>query len=213
MKLQVKTILLVLLALGLGSFVYIHETRILPQREAAKSQAKKIFNFTKDDVQAFSIQTQTETLKFERLTPKDSNQQPLLQWQMKSPKDVLANDASISFLLTLLANGKQERSFLAPPEKLSEYGLDKPLATVEITLKDQQTHQLILGKPDFNRSFLYAQIDPATPKSPQIEVLLVPIDFEYGVKRSLSEWEANQDQKTDKNKLNQPTKSSPTPSL
>jgi hypothetical protein len=213
MKLQVKTIVLVLLALGLGSFVYIHETRILPKREATKSQAKKIFNFTKDDVQAFSIQTQTETLKFERLTPKDDNQPSLLQWQMKSPKDVLANNSSISFLLSLLANGKQERSFLAPPDKLSEYGLDKPLATVEITLKDQQTHQLILGKPDLNRSFLYAQIDPSTLKLPQIEILLVPIDFEYGVKRSLTEWEADQDQETDKNKLNQSTKSSTTPSL
>ena len=195
MKLQLKTIVLVLLALGLGSFVYIHETRILPQREAAKSQAKKIFNFTKDDVQAFSIQTQTETLKFERLPPKDGNQQPLLQWQMKSPKDVQANDASISFLLSLLANSQQERSFLASPEKLSEYGLDKPLATVEITLKDSKTHQLILGKPDFNRSFLYAQINPATPKPPQIEVLLVPIDFEYSVKRSLSEWEVTKNPK------------------
>jgi len=29
-----------------------------------------------------------------------------------------------------------------------------------VKLKNQRTHQLILGKPDFNRNFLYAQAIP-----------------------------------------------------
>ncbi|NEO62631.1 MAG: hypothetical protein F6J98_20205, partial [Moorea sp. SIO4G2] len=46
---------------------------------------------------------------------------------------------------------------------------------------------------DFTRSFLYAQVLPLDSKSEQLDVLLVPVDFQYAVSRPLSEWLVNQE--------------------
>ncbi len=106
---------------------------------------------------------------------------------------VPASDASVAFLLNLLTTGKSDRTLVMtdPAKQRQEYGLDEPVATVEVKLKNQQTHRLILGKPDFNGTFLYAQSDPPADKSEDIEVLLVSPDFQNAVNRPLSEWKSS----------------------
>ncbi|MDB9484136.1 DUF4340 domain-containing protein, partial [Dolichospermum circinale CS-537/05] len=70
------------------------------------------------------------------------------------------------------------------PTELSEFGLDKPVATIDIKLKNQQSHQLILGKAEFNNRFLYAQADA----NQNLNLLLVSQDFFNAVNRDISEW-------------------------
>lgn len=107
---------------------------------------------------------------------------------------VPASDASVAFLLNLLTTGKSDSTLVMtdPAKQRQEYGLDEPVATVEVKLKNQQSHRLILGKPDFNGTFLYAQSDPPPDKSENIEVLLVSPDFQNAVNRPLSEWKSSQ---------------------
>lgn len=187
MKLQRTTLILLASALCLGGFVYISEIQRTHQQEAAKTRKQPIFSFKEDQIQSLTIYINEETLEFERVTGKEPD------WRMKTPKDTPASDASVSFLLNLLVEGKSDRSFPIQTQQLPEYGFDKPLAIVKVQLKNQQTHQLILGKPDFNRSFLYAQVDPP-PQTPQsLKVLLVPIDFEYALKRPMSEWQSKEE--------------------
>ncbi|MBD1805945.1 DUF4340 domain-containing protein [Microcoleus sp. FACHB-SPT15] len=184
MKLQRTTLVLVVSALLLGSFVYFYEIQGAPKREATKTTKQPIFGFKNDQIQSLTIDGNQETLEFERVS------EPVPGWQMKKPKEAAASDAAVSFLVNLLVEGKSDRSFPISANQLQEYGLDKPQATVEVKLKDQKTHKLILGKPDFNRSFLYAQVDPPSGASQPLQVLLVPVDFEYAVNRPLSEWES-----------------------
>ncbi|MFM5998722.1 MAG: hypothetical protein ACKPCI_25825, partial [Dolichospermum sp.] len=61
---------------------------------------------------------------------------------------------------------------------------DKPVATIDIKLKNQQSHQLILGKAEFNNRFLYAQADT----NQNLNLLLVSQDFFNAVNRDISEW-------------------------
>ena len=195
MKLQRTTLILMLLALGLGGFVYFYEIKGEPQRQAALVKQKPIFSFTKDQVQALTIKTQEQTLQFERMDQNAGKKSSLSEWQMKAPNDNPASDPYVSYLLNLLVDSKSDRILSVPATQLPEYGLDKPLATVEVKLNNQQTHQLILGKPDFNNSFLYAQVDPLKSPSGQLNVLLVPLEFQYGVNRPLSEWTAKDETK------------------
>ncbi|MBD2741454.1 DUF4340 domain-containing protein [Coleofasciculus sp. FACHB-1120] len=192
MKLKRTTWILILLALSLGGFVYFYEIKGAPQREAAQAKQKEIFSFEKDQIQALTVKSQEQTLKFERVTQEAVDKTSISQWQMKAPSNAPASDPSVSYLLNLLVDGKSDRTLSIFPNQLQEYGLDKPQATVEVRLNNQQTHQIILGKPNFNSSFLYAQVDPPAQTPQQLEVLLVPIDFEYGVKRPLSEWKAKE---------------------
>ncbi|PHJ63536.1 hypothetical protein VF14_19725 [Nostoc linckia z18] len=189
MKLPRTTLILVLLALGLGSFVYFYEIKGATQREEIKEQNQKIFSFAEDDVQALTVKTKKLTVNLER-----SNQSSNPKWLIKSPISEPANDAIVSYLMDLLVKGKGEandgklRTLTTPANQLGQYGLDVPQATIDITLKNQQKHQLILGKRNFNGVFVYARTDTATKPDGNVDVLLVPIDFENAVNRELSEW-------------------------
>ncbi|NEO19975.1 MAG: DUF4340 domain-containing protein [Moorea sp. SIO1F2] len=187
MKLQRTTLILVISAILLGGGVYIYEIQGSQKREAAKTPKKPIFNFTQDEIQSFTVNSDDKTLVFERASEPESG------WRMKKPKEATASDAVVSFLLNLLAQGKSDRILTVSPDQLPEYGLDKPSATITVKLKNQDSPRLILGNLDFTRSFLYAQVLPLDSKSEQSEVLLVPVDFQYAVSRPLSEWLVNQD--------------------
>ncbi|MEH2332615.1 DUF4340 domain-containing protein [Nostoc sp.] len=183
MKLPRTTLILILLALALGGFVYFYEIRGTTVREETKEQKQKIFSFREDDVESLTVKTKKLTLNLER-SPESSNP----KWLIKSPISGPANDAIVSYLMDLLVKGNSERTLSTPAKQLGEFALDPPQATINITLKNRQSHQLILGKSNFNGRFLYAQADPAAKPDGNINVLLVSTDFANAVNRELSEW-------------------------
>jgi hypothetical protein len=184
MKLPRTTLILILLALGLGGFVYFSEIRGATVREEIKEKNQQIFSFTADDVQSLTVKTKKLTLNLER-SPESSNP----KWVIKSPISGPANDAIVSYLMDLLVKGKSDRTLSTPVKELGEFALDQPPATININLKNRQSHQLILGKSNFNGRFLYAEADPAAKPDGNINVLLVSTDFANAVNRELSEWQ------------------------
>jgi Domain of unknown function (DUF4340) len=186
MKLQKTTWFLVVIAMLFGGAIYFLEIQKQPEQLEVKAEQNKIFNFQKEDVRELTIQTKNETLEFEK-TNRANN-----QWQMKRPENVIANDAAISFLLNLLVEGKRDREFKVSREKLQEYGLEKPLATIKIGLNARNTHQLILGNSDFEDKFLYALVDSSL-KNEEVTIALIPKDFQYAIERDLTEWKQGEE--------------------
>ncbi|MGA9382426.1 MAG: hypothetical protein WBV73_27010 [Phormidium sp.] len=139
----------------------------------------------------------TETPRMRRRRSRQETELPedlaLAFWQLiPSGKDEVklltempANDASIAFLLNQLATG-QGNSIIADPR--IEDGIDKPLATIEISLSNGKKHQLILGNLNYNNTALYAVADPPIQLTKPLDILLVPINFQNAVNRPLSEW-------------------------
>ena len=216
MKLQKTPVALMLAALLLGSIVYIHESDNSAQQKSAQAPTnQKLFPFKEDEAQTVTIQTQTQTLVFTRTpdsTPQTSSSPtpppsvspsesppassppprpsaPVSKWTMTAPKQTAASDASIAYLLSLMATGTSDPAIASTPDKQAEFGLDKPLATVEVKLLNQQTHRLVLGKPNFNRSRLYAQVNPGATAT-NLPVQLVAIEFDSAVTRPLAEWQS-----------------------
>lgn len=183
MKLPRTTLILILLALGLGGFVYFHEIQGATQKTEIQEKKQQIFTFTADDVQSLTVKNQNYALNLER-----NNQSERPKWLIKSPISAPANDAIVSYLLDLLVKGEKNSTLSTPANQLGEFGLDQPQATININLKNQQNHQLILGKPDYNKGFLYAQVDPVAKPNGNINLLLVSTDFGNAVNRELSEW-------------------------
>lgn len=204
MKFQRTSLILVFAALALGGYVYYSESQKPLQVDEAKSDEKPLFNFKEQDVQSFTVQTPKQTVAFEKTVltvpanQKDTNKMNTSPWMMKKPEVAPADESSIAFLLNLLATAKSDRAFTIPVARKSEFGLDQPSATVDIKLNNQQNYRLVIGKPNFNRNFLYALVDP--PANQDLSVLLIPINFQNAVDRPLAEW------KRDK------PKSSPSPS-
>ena len=75
-----------------------------------------------------------------------------------------------------------------------DYGLTQPQATIDVKLNDGKTHQLILGKPNFNKTAVYAIADPTTQAERSPEVLVISNNFENAVNRPLAEWKQPEQQ-------------------
>ncbi|MCJ8282613.1 MAG: DUF4340 domain-containing protein, partial [Rivularia sp. ALOHA_DT_140] len=185
MKLQRTTLVLVVLAILLGGFVYFYEFQWKSQQEQVKKKQQQLFSFKEDDVKALRITTSSKTINLER-----SPESGKTKWLMKSPDKVPANDGTVAYLLNLLETEKSERTLNASTSKLVEFGLKQPQATIDITLNNQKNHKFILGNPNFDNRFIYAQNSFATKPDGNVEVVLVSKKFENAIKRSLSEWKS-----------------------
>jgi hypothetical protein len=178
MKIKPATLFLVMAALLLGGVVMVVGNP-RPTEQTEKSQAQKLFAFEEKQVQALTLKTQLRSLKFER----DKGG----KWQMIEPDKAAASDASIAYLLNLL-NGNSDRTFTASAADQQSFGFQQPLAAIDVTLSDKKTHRLLLGGYDFNRSFIYALIDPPATLTGELKVFLASPSFESAVNRPLAEW-------------------------
>lgn len=179
MKLN-RTPLIVLLVAGLlGGVIYLQEQTAPPP---VQSEAQALFGFQEAEVRSLSLKTPEQSLSFVKKAALNP-----ATWQMTSPNQVAANNASVAYLLNAIASAKSAPPLMVSQAKQAEFGFDSPLATVDLTLKDSKTHRLILGKPDFNRTALYAQIDPQP--GTDLKIFLVSLDFENAVNRPLDEWQ------------------------
>lgn len=179
MKLKPTTFWLLFAALILGS-VSLWSLQQQPQtEEVGQAASQKLFEVEESQIQSLTVKKPNETLVFE----KDKNG----VWQMKQPRQAVANDASVAFLANLLATGTSDRTFSISPADRATYGLDQPTATIEFTTADSKKHTLLLGGKNFNQSAIYALID--APENPQeLTVSLVSLDFETAVGRSPDAW-------------------------
>ncbi|WP_448596345.1 DUF4340 domain-containing protein [Thermoleptolyngbya sp.] len=181
MKLKPTTFWLLFTALILGSVSLWAVQQAPPNPEAAQPASQKLFAIEESQIQKITVKKPDETLVFE----KDENG----VWQMKQPRQAVANDAAVAFLANLLATGTSDRTFAIPPADRATYGLDQPTATLEFTASGK-THTLTLGGKNFNQSALYALID--APENPQelkeLTVSLVSLDFETAIGRSPDAW-------------------------
>ncbi len=191
MKFQKLPLILLFSALLLGGFVYSSELRKESQPPAAKTDSKSIFALKEDDIQAFTIQTLKQTLKFEQIPMAIPAGQAGLKktssWQMIAPQKTTADEATVAFLLNLIATATSDRSLPTPISRKAEFGLEPPFATIEAKTSNQ-SHRLILGKPNFNRQFLYALADPVENSTQDLAVLQVSIEFQNALDRPLSDW-------------------------
>jgi hypothetical protein len=184
MKLQRTTLILILLALGLGGSVYLYEQISANQSQEAQRKQQQLFPFNKEDIQSLTIKKGDTTINLERNT---NSQQP--KWLLKSPISAPGSDASVSYLTDLLVQDKINRSIPLGNSQLNEFGLEPPIATIEIKLKNQKSYQLKLGTLDFSGNFLYAQSKFLSQPDTNTNILLISKDFSNAVNRELSEWQ------------------------
>ncbi|WP_225913868.1 DUF4340 domain-containing protein [Leptolyngbya ohadii] len=206
MKIKPSTLFLLLTALLLGGVTFLVVQKQpqpqSPNQQAGQSEPVDLFAFTEQQVKTLSFSTPLRSLKFER--------DAAGKWQMIDPEKAPASDASIAFLLDLMASGTSDRNFAAPAAQREQYGFHQPLATIEVTLDNGEAHRLIVGEYDFNRSFLYALVDPASDANAELKVSLVSPSFENAVNRPLAEWKQSESQK--EAAPAEPPAASPTPS-
>ncbi|HAC65323.1 MAG TPA: hypothetical protein DCF68_17790 [Cyanothece sp. UBA12306] len=182
MKLQNTTWSLLITAILLCAGVYLYEVNSQEKQEKLEAQQQSFFDFSAENIQKLTIKTQEKTLEFER------NKDKKKPWKMTQPKQQIANDAVVSFLINLLVTAESDRNFTIPANQKKDYGFDPPSATFKIELDNYTYHQLIVGKSDFKNEFLYAMIDPKNKEESEIEISLVSQDFQTTLDKKVDEW-------------------------
>ncbi|NJL84272.1 MAG: DUF4340 domain-containing protein [Chloroflexaceae bacterium] len=185
MKLQTSTWALIAIAAittAAGGIIYWYDAQIKPQREAKEAETQQVFDFEETEIERLRIEKAQETLLFSRTT------NPERPWQMRRPEYAPASEAAVSYLVNLLVEGQADQILTVPARQLPEYGLDQPQATIMLDLKQQESRQLILGKISFDGQFIYGTTDALAKPATEVEIFLLPIDFQYAINRELAEW-------------------------
>ena len=140
-------LVLFLVVVALGAFVWFYERKLPGSDERAK-QEKKLFDWTKDDVTAVAIQSgggrSGQDVALERVSPPRPKkaaaaaantetlgvEAPPAEWRMTRPMRAAADGLAVSGLVESLAGLTKERTLEHPDKKA--LGLDHPQATVRL---------------------------------------------------------------------------------
>jgi hypothetical protein len=181
MKLKSSTLALVAIALLTVGGLYLWQ-RQAPSADTKDGAlaGKPLFQFKETDITKVVIQQPTQTLS---LTKGNKG------WQIVAPKPGPADEGTVTFLLNLLATGTSEKTLQADAKQLSEFGLTAKPTTIDVTLKNQKSHRVVLGNQTFDQGSVYARVDPNTA-SGAVPVAIVPTNFLDAVDRPLAEWQA-----------------------
>lgn len=197
MKLQKTTLVLMLIALTLAIGVYFLEIQLANQPNSNQADQQKLFDFKESEIIGLNISkvidNKPQVISLVRGDPETRGDRKTSLWQIQQPDKSPANDAVVDFLVGLLVETRTKPPLVITDNQFIEYGLNLPLATIEIKLQTQQTFLLILGKQTFDKNSVYAvkEVSSNTNKNPQTsprQVFLVPLNFQNAVDRPLSEW-------------------------
>jgi hypothetical protein len=203
MKLQRTALgLLVIAALFAGVVaVYEQQQKGVPATDVDQSASQRVFDFSEAAIALVTIETRRPAVTIARLDG---------QWRLSAPLKVPANPATVAFLTNLLTTAQRDRTLNLSRDRAAEFGLDQPTGTIIMTLTDQKQHKLVLGKLSFDRTFLYALIDP-DPNAKELSVSLISPQFVNAVDRDLGEWQV--DKKVDKTVATPTAAASATPEI
>ncbi|MEO0353131.1 MAG: DUF4340 domain-containing protein [Cyanobacteria bacterium P01_A01_bin.15] len=174
MKLQRSTGILLGVAIALVATITIFET----QKVSQSSEGETLYRFTEADVSSFTLERDNETLSF----IKTDN-----TWEMTKPEKATAAPSSVTFLLNIITSDTIQETITTTPDQLGNYGLDKPVATINLNV-DEQNHTLKIGDEDFSSTSFYAMTIDNTSETDSVDIYLIPKGIENGFERPIKEW-------------------------
>lgn len=165
-----KALVMVVVLLGLGAYVYFVE---LPheKEEAAK---KKLFIFDKTAVSEVQLTYPDRRL---HLKKDDTG-----KWRILHPIDVEADETTVTNLINAIADTEISRVLDDPVQDPSLYGLNAPVVKLQVTLKDGKTlPPVLIGKDTPVGYSVYLQ------KEGEPKLLLTPQAFRLGMTKEVKD--------------------------
>ncbi len=147
MRWQTTLVAAILLAL-VGGFYYWYDVRLAPEREKAETRKGRVFTVDTADVTAVELKRPDSTVKAAREAE---------GWQLSEPVKARGDRGAIEETLTTVVTAKMDREIDAAPKALADFGLDKPAAEVDMTLKDGKRLALLIGAKSPTGVWVYAK--------------------------------------------------------
>lgn len=134
--------------IALGAFYYVYEIRQGPEREKLEGRKGRVFTAEPADVTRVQLQRPDGTVELSREGT---------GWQMQAPLKTSADRAVVDETVSTVVMAKMDREVASAPATLGEFGLDKPAASVDVTLKDGKHLALLLGGKNPTGVWVYAK--------------------------------------------------------
>src|SRR6185437_12548123 len=161
-----STIIVVVIAIALGAFVYFYDSRHTPKTSAEETFKPAFFS-------SITLERKSDTAVLQK---KGSS------WELAKPVETKADSATVDGITADLRNLEIQRSFAAGND-LSQYGLATPVAKIEFQDAKGAQHTIALGDKDFSGTSVYAMIDSSKPQS----IALVPSSLLDDAEKSVSD--------------------------
>lgn len=167
-----STLIVLVLAIGLGAFVYFYDVKRTPKAETPGDESKPAFSFLPSDVTSMTLQRGSELIEFQRQNG---------AWNITKPVTTRADQTVADGIADGLAAARISRTLSVTPDRLAEYGLKPPAVTLSVALKNGPKHEVQLGAKDFSQIYAYGIVDKAK------DVVLLPESLLVSSDKSLSD--------------------------
>jgi len=144
MKRFIPTILLVVICIG--GFWYASSKDFFQEK---KDEPKSLLTLKQEEVQAISLSSEGGLTALNRTAN---------GWDMQKPQAAPVNANQVDSWLDALGLVTSTKLVEDQASNLAEYGLDKPLGTYEVTLKDGSKKSLLVGAALPIEGFSYVQV-------------------------------------------------------
>ena len=163
-----STLILLVVALGLGGYLYFVESERPVQEENAK---KKVFTYETDKITEVQVKSSSGTTALRKGA--DGS------WTIVQPVQAPADRNSVNDIITNLANLEEEREVDPNAADLKAYGLAEPAVDVTFQVEgDKEPKRILVGDKTPSSSHVYAKL-PATNR-----VFLVGTSLQTAADRS-----------------------------
>ncbi|WNR44737.1 DUF4340 domain-containing protein [Paenibacillus roseipurpureus] len=168
MKRFIPTILLVVLCIG--GFWYASTKDFFQEK---KDEPKSLLTLKQEEVQAISLSTEGGLTLLNRTTN---------GWDMQKPQAAPINANQVDAWLDAIGLVTSTKLVDEQATNLVEYGLDKPVGTYEVTMKDGSKKGLLVGTALPIQGFSYVQVAGApavyqVSDQPLTSLKKAPVDF------------------------------------
>jgi len=130
-------IILALVVVALGAYVFFYERHQLTTEEQAERSEKVFPDLERDRVTAVDVRNAHGEFRMEKQGD---------DWQLVKPIDFPADSSSVGSVLSSVVNLKEERRLQPGEVDPAAYGLDAPESSVTLTTDDGGVFELRVGK-------------------------------------------------------------------
>ncbi len=180
-----NTLILLLLALALGAWVYFYEIKGGEKRAGEKAIEEKIFDLEVDSIQTVRINNVFDDFEFRKTTS---------GWQMTKPLETAADKNNLEQLLNSLRAAKKERSFTVAADNLRDFGLAETALRLQLETAGGTIRNLLIGDKASIGSSVYLSTGDTM-------VAMVEQSLKTAARKSLFEWRDKTILKFDRERL------------
>ena len=148
-----KIVVLLVVFLGMGLFVYFYEVKGRERREEAQKLEESLLRMKQEEITL--VEVQRPDMKGIVLKKKAD------EWTIEEPIETLADGSALDGLLRNLGLASRERTFPEGGKALEKYGLDEPRLTLRVAAgSDEKT--ILVGSDDYSGNKVYVKFPDDT---------------------------------------------------